>query len=230
MHKEQITRVVDGHPTDKNAVTETHPSFGMINLVKYTNNPGDYKFGSSVKSFGGICLEVHSASRRRSLSHDWIHPDNIKIRVNMTHQQFVDLITTGMNTSGVPCTIAYDETHGSIAQPEDSDKSLREKILNDFEKAMRGYTEEIKNAQNLLKLALDKKGGITKTELKEIDRAINSSKSALDSHLPFIAKSFNEDMDKIASHVKAEVLHSEVVRDMLSKGSDLQLTDGGDHA
>lgn len=210
---------------DKDAVTETHPAFGVVTIGRFEGG-GDYKFGSSVKSYGGISLEISRAQRTRDLSRDWIHGTEQLIRIEMTHQQFVDMITTGMNASGTPCTIVGDQQYGRIVTPQDTDKTLREKIVDDFAVAMKRHGEFFDNAQKQVNELLNKKGSATKKELKELSRSIDVARSSITSHLPFIIDSFNEDIEKVATHVKNEVLHSEIVRDMIANGSDLQRLEG----
>lgn len=202
---------------------DTHPSFGMVSITRYQGDTPH--FGSSTPSFSGLTLEIKGASRQRGLSQDWINGTDTKIRISLSNEQYVDLISTAINTSGVPCTIQYDREHGLIAPPNEPNRSFRAKTVKDFKDTIDEYTDKAKESEEFMKTLLNKKGSITKKELHELNELTTSGFAKIKSSMPFILDSFNEDMDKLSIAVKQEVLHSEIVRNIIEKGEseDLQL-------
>lgn len=88
----------------KKAEEKKHESFGMIEISKFSSNGSQY-FGSDILQNGGVTLKINRASVKRDLHREWFHSDENVITVRMSRNQFVDAITSGMNTSGVPCTL-----------------------------------------------------------------------------------------------------------------------------
>ena len=87
---------------------EKHPCFGKIKISKQQGQ--SEFFGSNVTHHGGVLIEICRASYERSLSHDWVYSDETLIEVRMSPLQFAEMITSAMNTDGVPCTIYCDHT------------------------------------------------------------------------------------------------------------------------
>ena len=84
--------------------TKQHPSYGMIDISQFTST-GTTFFGSDIVDNGGISITISTADVDRKLNDNWYHSDEQLIRISMSRSQWVDAITTSMNTSGVPCTL-----------------------------------------------------------------------------------------------------------------------------
>lgn len=85
---------------------ESHPAFGLIGVHRITATPGEVLFQSDLRHREYIRVEVHEATRKRDLKHDWVHPGKQVCAVSMSLAQFASFVTSG-GTSGVPCTIDY---------------------------------------------------------------------------------------------------------------------------
>lgn len=100
MPKERVDPVTDENDD------EHHPAFGVISVHRITSSPGEVLFQSDVQHQEYIRLEVHEATRRRDLKHDWVSPGRVVCEVSMSMTQFASFVASG-STSGVPCTIDY---------------------------------------------------------------------------------------------------------------------------
>jgi hypothetical protein len=92
--------------------TESHESYGMVEISRYTCNPPQNFFGSSVKHHSGISLRIHKAIKRRSLAEDRYFAHGTIIEVDMSAAQFADMVCSPNIGDGVPCTLKF------IAMPE----------------------------------------------------------------------------------------------------------------
>ena len=86
-------------------VSRTHESYGIVNISKFSSNGSEF-FGSDLVHNGGVSITISNGEVSRDLSTDRYNAVGRElVRIELTHNQFVDAITSGMNTIGVPCTI-----------------------------------------------------------------------------------------------------------------------------
>lgn len=97
---------------------ESHPAFGLVSVHRISATPGEVLFQSDVRHSEYIRLEVHEATRRRDLKHDWVHPGKLVCEVSMSMAQFASFVASG-GTIGVPCTIEFTAggDHGTGQRP-----------------------------------------------------------------------------------------------------------------
>lgn len=193
-----------------------HESYGIINISKFNSN-GSQFFGSDLKHNGGITISISKGEKIRKLNSEWFHENEELIRVELTHNQFVDAITSGMNTSGIPCTIKRlgQKQIEQIKHVEDK----RDLFSNDMKDT---HTEYINRINDILTL-LD--GNIGKKKADEIKNELKTLKTHISSNTNFVMKCFNESMDKsvteakhsIANYIdtKVNTLGIEALRDQL---------------
>ena len=93
-------------PVTNDNGNEIHPAFGMISIHRISATPGEVLFQSDLRHSEYIRLEVHEASRKRDIEHDWVHPGNLVCEVSMSMSQFASFVTSA-GTEGVPCTIEF---------------------------------------------------------------------------------------------------------------------------
>lgn len=85
---------------------EHHPAFGVISVHRISASPGEVVFQSDLRHPEYIRIDVHEATRKRDLSHDWVHPGRLVCEISMSMAQFASFVASG-GTSGVPCTIEF---------------------------------------------------------------------------------------------------------------------------
>lgn len=91
---------------------EAHPAFGLIGVHRISATPDAVLFQSDLQHREYIRLEIHEATRKRDLAHDWVHPGKLVCEVSMSMSQFASFVSSG-GTTGVPCTINFTSTGSS---------------------------------------------------------------------------------------------------------------------
>ncbi len=178
---------------------ETHPCYGQISVSKYQ---GDSEFfGSNVTHHGGIIIEVCKASYNRHLSHDWTHSEETLVEVRLSPLQFAELITTGMNTQGVPCTI-YRDHNGRVEQANFTDSI--EQFGNEYNEDVENQIASIKDAMAMVETALSAKS-VKKSDLKSIHAKLSAMHTDIKSNMPYVKKCFTEHVQKSVLEAKTSV-------------------------
>lgn len=97
---------------------ERHPAFGLISVHRISASPGEVVFQSDLRHPEYVRIDVHEATRKRDLAHDWVHPGKVVCEVSMSMAQFASFVASG-GTSGVPCTIEFTGggEHGTGHRP-----------------------------------------------------------------------------------------------------------------
>lgn len=173
-----------------------HESYGMISISKFTGNHSQY-FGSDLVHNGGVSITISKGKKERHLNREWYSDDETLISIELSHNQFVDAITSGMNTNGVPCTIK-NYNNKSIPQI-DHVEDKREQFSNDMKDTHTEYNNRI---DNILKI-LD--GNIGKKKTDEIKHELNILKNHISSNTNFVMTSFNEAMEKTVTEAKHSI-------------------------
>lgn len=200
-----------------------HPSYGMIGFSRISCG-NQRLFGSPIEHDTMIALRVHTAYRTESFGYEHIYADEDIVEVMLSPAQFSELLTTMNMGDGVPCTIRFDKENGHIKQPE-SYTNVRETSERYLEEAM----EELsKRLDKLLTLASDiaESKTASKKSRTELFEAATMVKTQLVSNLPFVHKTFGEQMDKTVSEAKANVdalITTAVTKLGLEKLEDIKL-------
>lgn len=180
----------------------SHPSYGTLLFNRSTGGETSL-FGSSIQHRDTITMEVYHADITRRYHGDFIHGNKLALRAEMSYSQFAEAITSfGMGT-GVPITIRYTEKDGRI--PQCDFVSKRQQFIDEFQKHRKDATE---TAQQLIKDVEDlfmKKKALTKAEKEAIISKLGKLSMDLGCNMDFIAKQFNEQMDKTVMEAKGEI-------------------------
>jgi hypothetical protein len=174
-----------------------HPTFGVINFSRGQGGSRPL-FGSSILHNERITLEIKHAELGRDLHRDWIYGHNTIIEVEMSPTQFADAITSLNNGSGTPVTIRY------IAQ---SPAQHLERIDPPFESKVAQFNKEFDTSIKDIGKRFDTAISLAK-ETKAQKRLISELeqlKMHFVSNLPFVNKSFSEQMEKTVTEAKGEV-------------------------
>jgi len=194
-----------------------HESYGMISISKFTSNHSQF-FGSDLIHNSGVSITISGGEKRNHLSRDWFHSTEELIKVELSGNQFVDAITSGMNTSGVPCTITRFNGVGVEQTQHVEDK--KEVFRNDMQDTHVKYHERISTILDMLD-----GNTIGKKKAAEIKHEIEILKQYISSNTNFVMNSFNEAMEKtvveakhsISNYIDSKVtsLGIEAIRDQL---------------
>jgi hypothetical protein len=176
----------------------THPSFGMVRWNRTQGGKTSDLFGSSIEYQDTITLTIARGEVTRNLNRDWYYARKDLIEIQMTPIQFAEFITSPNQGSGIPCTIRYTAQDGTIPGQEIPMK--RKQFEDEFEKECQNINknfETLKQSINDLKVSNKVK--------EELQSQLFKVSRIMDDHIPFIQKSFNEQVDKTVLEAKVEV-------------------------
>lgn len=179
-----------------NGEKKEHESFGMIEISRYSGNNQQF-FGSDLYQNGGITLRISNAQVETKYNSEWYHHTAPLIEVRMSHNQFVDAITSGMNTNGVPCTIQRVGLQRVPQIDHVADKK------EEFQNSMKVTQKEYINKINDLISKLD--GNIGKKKANEIKNDLDTLKRHIASNTNFVMDCFNEGMEKTVTDAKHSI-------------------------
>ena len=173
-----------------------HESYGIIDVSRFTSNGSQY-FGSDLIHNGGISITI-SSGYKSTTNHTERHHSGLQlIKVELSNSQFIDAITSGMNTTGVPCTI---KRYGvSKVEQIDHVESKKEVFKNNMEDT---HLEYYKRIDSILEM-LD--GNIGKKRANEIKHEVKILKSHISSNTNYVMTCFNESMEKTVTEAKHTV-------------------------
>jgi hypothetical protein len=174
----------------------THESYGKISICRYSGNKQEF-FGSDIFQDGGIEISISTAYLNRHLNTDWIHSKDELIKIKLSANQYVDAITSGMNTDGVPCTIKRFNGKSIEQIPHVIDK--QELYLTEMNDTQQEYKSKIDD----LIAKLD--GNIGKKKAAEIKQGLEVLKSHISSNVKYVQRCFKEDMEKSVTEAKQSV-------------------------
>lgn len=177
-----------------------HPSYGLIQMSKYQGK--DHFFGSSVPHQGGISIRISKAYVQRNLSTDWTYADDTIVEIRLSALQFAELITTGMNSSGTPCTIKYEHSVGIIEDPpfEDKDDLFKE----EYAETIKEQVDKIDEALSITSSVLSQKT-IKKGQVKEIKRLLELSRQDIVHNMEYVKRCFTDHVQRSVTEAKASV-------------------------
>lgn len=181
-----------------------HPAYGVIGLTRTTCQPAMNLFGSHVRHSSFITLRIHTAEKDTHGDYEFVHARKPLCEVMLSGTQLGDLLTSMNVGDGVPCTIRMRETDWNIPAIDDEETPISEsrKSMNARLQEVMGKTDRmIGEAKSLLK---DKKS-LNKGELTSLVNKLDMIHQDIFSNLPFVAKCFDEKIEKTVTHAKGEV-------------------------
>lgn len=178
---------------------EKDPSYGMIRICR-SQGSAHALFGSSIKHSNTIHMQISRGAVRRELHNDWFFEDDTLLEIEMSPTQFADAITS--IGSSVPCTISWEKGVGPIHYPDYTNK--KEEFRNEFNQHVDEISRKAMGLINSVSEIFSKKN-ITKTDKEEVMRKLNALKSDISSNEKYIAKCFDEQMEKSVVESKGEI-------------------------
>ena len=173
-----------------------HESYGMINISKFTGNNSQF-FGSDLTHGGGVSITISKADVDRKYHREWFHSGEELIRVRLSASQYVDAITSGMNTQGVPCTIERYEN--KRVEQIDHVINKKEQFNNEMIDTQQEYISKIDS------IIQELDGAIGKRKVSEIKNDLDTLKRHLLSNTNFVLKCFNEAMEDTVTEAKHSI-------------------------
>jgi len=183
--------------------THEHESFATIGISRITSNKGENLFGSSIRHSHIIKLEISPAKLIRNLNRDWFHSTRVPyIEIEMSYSQFAEAITSLNMGDGMPVTLKALNGRRIEDCPQ-FDK--RQEFEVEFEKEMLKIGKSLRVLTEQAEALLSDKKPPTKSDKEAILNGIKMLRQEIESNVPFIQSSFNEQMDKTVMEAKGEV-------------------------
>lgn len=181
---------------------ETHESYGMLRIGRLSGHD-THLFGSSIPHRNTICLAINPGVVERSINHDHYYAGREPyIEVEMSQSQFAEAITSMNMGPGVPVTIRQRNGE-NIEEPNFTNKRMQ--FEQEFKTRMQNLQNRLERLTENAEDVLANKKSITKSDRQTILGELNALKIELTSNIPYVAKSFNEQMDQTSKEAKAEV-------------------------
>lgn len=182
---------------DTGRTEEHHPAYGMIRAGRVSGSA--YLFGSDFRHHHYVIIELYKAHVTRDLSHDWPHPERELFQVALSEAQWATFVSSLNAGSGTQCTIERlpDQSVPSISRTtnrrEQFNRELKETV-DDSLKALRKLHTAIESNKVL--------GTRAKNEMVNL---VAKAIQELEANVPFVAKTFDEHLDRTTERAKAEV-------------------------
>lgn len=192
---------------EKDAVSESHPAWGLISAHRVTATPGAILFDSDIRHGHYMSLTLKRATRDRDLQRDWIHEDGpLLIEVAMSEAQWGAFISS-TNTSGVPCTIRATETNPNVDGLEYAPR------LQVSMAEVRAQAQKIQDRLDAAVKAVEEKP--TKANV----RALRLAMEGVSSNMDFAAKSLSEHAENVVQKARNDI-ESMIVQKAIQLGVD----------
>ena len=135
---------------------ETHPAFALIGASRVSVGgvgQGAVLFDSDILHGHTVRVRLHTASRSRDLSHDWIHSRKQIIEIEMSEAQWASFVSSMNVGNGVPCTIRHQgyeqvpefELDPRLGVTMAETKASAEKAFDGIKDAMAVYEKALKD-------------------------------------------------------------------------------------
>ncbi len=180
----------------------THPSYGTITLSRVTSSHGMNLFGSSIKHNSCIALRINRAELIRDYNADRAYGNDQIIEIRMSPVQFAEFVMSAGIGEGTPCTISWLKDEGMIPPP--IGESKREQFVNEFAEDVVKVGKRLDAVMAKLDTMVEQPS-VSKAERKELREMVRMARQDIVSNMPFVARQFNEQMDKTVHEAKGEV-------------------------
>lgn len=191
---------------DPLGIFDDHPAYGLLDIARTTSN-GTILVDSAIKHHSTIKIRIKRARRNRKFNRDSYFDDSNLIEIELSPVQFAEAITS-MNTRGVPCTLRWIAGEGYV--PEPVLDHARERVVKEFKDDIAHIHKELDEAKTFVDNLLTQKT-VSKGDVKRLHEMLTQAKQDIQCDLPFVAKQFNETVEKTIASAKGEfeayVLH-----------------------
>jgi hypothetical protein len=182
--------------TGKDELRVTHPCYGMIGASRV--NGGTFLYGSDFQHNAFVRITIRESDLRRNLSTDWPHASKELIEVDLSEAQWAEFVSAMNIGFGSQCTIRHveHEFRPGLPKPERRADQFKREAAQDMRESLEAL-DDLTAAINELKLS-EKQKAVLRDKVR-------SSRQALTSGLPFVAKLFAEHMETTVSKAKMEI-------------------------
>ena len=185
----------EGGPLE--GTVERHPAYAQIGANRVAG--GAYLYGSDFRHPYYITLQIHDSELHRHLSGDRPMSGKRLIEIAMSEAQWATFVSSLNQGGGVQCTLEYTPEAGlvpPIVQPKDRKLQFSQEMGERFSMAIRALKDL---ASQIDEAPLS---GKKKDALK---RQLQVAEMNLAPNMDFVAKQFDEHMERTVEKAKSEV-------------------------
>ena len=200
---------------------ETHPSYAMLSFCR-TSGGWRPLFGTSIQHQNTIRLTLKTGSVRRDLNTDWYFGGETLFEVEMSYNQFAELIGCMNMGDGIPVTLR--RLNGELVEdPPFVDKKQQHE--NEFGQRLESVMKETRCLIDKVKGLFASKKTFNRKEQEDILKDLTHIEQEIGVNSKFALTCFQEQMDKTVIESKSEVeafvqnkMHSLALESMREKG------------
>lgn len=193
---------------------ERHPSYGCIQL-SHVSGGDERVFMSPLRHQHRIKLSISGARHMRSINSDWHMSDaQSYIVVEMSEQQFAQLICSFNQSNGAPCTIKRVGGEMREAPPV---QLKAERHYDEAKAAAKQALDELTALQTELDELVAK---LPKAKQDAVRARVSRARQVIGNHMPWIVQMMHEHMDKVVGAAKHEI-QAEIGRRLAGAGLQL---------
>jgi len=164
-----------------------HESFAMMSFTRVQSNKGEVMHGSNIKHSTFIRMDLKHSSMRRGLNHDWYYGDKLIASVEMSQNQFAELITSMNMGDGIPVTLKRTERDGQMEDP-------KFQVVTDL------HEDEMEKMKNLFSGST-----VKKADRNELIKDLEAVLRDIQANMPYVEDCFRETMDKVVTDAKGTI-------------------------
>lgn len=179
---------------------EAHPAFGVA-VVTRRSGGGRSLFQSDLLHNETVSLSVRQATRKRELNHDWVHPGQELVEIEMSLAQWGSLVSSIGLGSGVPVTIRSTERDAFL--PEIPHQPRTAENLREVREVTDRMYARVKTAAAALHVAIHEKKGVRAT--KEALNALENAVAGAGSNAQFTVDSLVEAGEQVVAQARADI-------------------------
>jgi hypothetical protein len=180
-------------------VQSEHESYGVIEISN-PSGPDRFLFGSSIPHMHSIEMTVKRARLYRDHG-DRTYGHAVLLKIEMSHSQFVEMMTSTGKGSGTPVTLRYVNGKRMEDPPFTSKRRQHDQ---EFRLRMRNFVRDL-DQNNIEVGEILEKPSISKTDRAALRSAYDRIVAEVRSNIPFFVEQFNEQMDKTVMESTSEI-------------------------
>lgn len=185
-------------PTIDERGDQRHPAWGLIGAHRTQTGPtGTTLFDSDIRHQHTVVVRLYGATRKRDLSHDWVHTDSRLpyVEVEMSEAQWASFVSSMNVGDGVPCTIRATRDGAYQQTPEVPYEPRLQESMNEVRDAAEHAQAKVLEA---LEAYLEKKNA---ANLRTLEYAIRN----MPSNVTFAAKSLSKHAENVVQRARADI-------------------------
>lgn len=179
---------------------ESHPAFAVASVHTSSGTPRAL-FQSDLMHNNTVVVSIQTATRRRDLQRDWVHPRRELIEIEMSESQWGALVSSMGKGGGVPVTLRRSENEDTVPalpyQPRTAEN--RREVRETVERLLADATV----AMAALDAAEDNKAGVK--ERRELRNRLRSTLGNAGGNARFAIDSLAEAADSLVNQARADI-------------------------